>query len=373
MIIKLAKFAFLLSTLGLAFALALPTAALTEVHFASVFDAGGNRLTGVWLVGVDCGDGVVHGAGPCSDTPAQCAQTAEASLCSAAPDPSGGSSGPPPELVFVDQLPVDESAGADLSVEAERRRLLDGLDLAIRTIRRQQAAVPWSPDQSVLCYWPGPGCPWWEEQCRQLGLCQESGASVLFRDQPRAEPVETDLGSNVYWSVGGFMLKLVYCAVKTEVEGQQAGIDDPLDGPEGFNKLKRCLSDIPFSLSPTSRWTQWLNRDVPGGSGDWELLREFAKDGQACSDPIAVECATLDGRDWRDTGQSYICSLDGGVCRNADQADSVCLDYHVRFLCPPSSPERAGRQGSQGPKDPRSDSNPAGTFASRGDTSAFDG
>jgi len=82
-------------------------------------------------------------------------------------------------------------------------------------------------------------------------------------------------------------------------------------------------------------WGSWLNRDDPSASGDWETLSDFVSSGQVCATPLAIECQTTTGTDWRNAGQVYACSLDadGGICRNADNP-SGCLDYQVRFLCP---------------------------------------
>lgn len=91
-------------------------------------------------------------------------------------------------------------------------------------------------------------------------------------------------------------------------------------------------------------WTPWLNRDAPGGSGDFETLAEFVTSGQACAAPLAIECQTADGRDWTRAGQVYTCEpARGGICANADQRQgSRCLDYKVRFRCPPAA--SGGRQ-----------------------------
>ncbi|HYI01281.1 choice-of-anchor A family protein [Hyalangium sp.] len=86
---------------------------------------------------------------------------------------------------------------------------------------------------------------------------------------------------------------------------------------------------------PTGTWTEWLNRDYPSGNGDYEDLVNFP---YACNGntPIGIECATLEGVDWTQTGQVYSCSPTlGGICVNAEQTDGrECLNYHVRFLCP---------------------------------------
>jgi hypothetical protein len=56
-----------------------------------------------------------------------------------------------------------------------------------------------------------------------------------------------------------------------------------------------------------------------------------------CPEPVAIECRTVDGRDWSTTGPRYICSLEGanpgGMCVNAENPGG-CLDYEVRFRCP---------------------------------------
>lgn len=83
------------------------------------------------------------------------------------------------------------------------------------------------------------------------------------------------------------------------------------------------------------QWTDWLNRDQPGGSGDYETLSAFVEAGQACPAPLDVQCQRTDGVDWTRTGQRYDCRPEtGGVCRNEGQR---CADYRVRFLCPASA------------------------------------
>jgi subtilisin family serine protease len=82
-------------------------------------------------------------------------------------------------------------------------------------------------------------------------------------------------------------------------------------------------------------WTPWLDRDDPSGTGDWEQLSDFRAAGNnICNGatPIGIECRTLSGVDWRNTGQTYTCDRTiGGICQNNGQS---CLDYQVRFLCP---------------------------------------
>ena len=87
---------------------------------------------------------------------------------------------------------------------------------------------------------------------------------------------------------------------------------------------------------PGAEWTEWLNRDGPSGSGDFEGLRAHLENGDACPEPADIECRTVTGEGWTTAQQSMACQRSSGaVCRNADQTDGRrCLDYEVRFLCP---------------------------------------
>ncbi len=91
---------------------------------------------------------------------------------------------------------------------------------------------------------------------------------------------------------------------------------------------------------PPPQWTGWLDRDGPGGAGDFETLADFLAAGQACPAPLAIECrTTAGGVDWTQTGEVYHCTTTlGGYCRNNEQPDAQCLNYEVRFLCPPEPP-----------------------------------
>jgi len=85
---------------------------------------------------------------------------------------------------------------------------------------------------------------------------------------------------------------------------------------------------------PSCEWTPWLDRDNPGGVGDYETLADFVAAGQACPEPQGIECQTVSGVDWTTAGQVYTCQLPvGGVCINSQQANGTCLDYRVRFRC----------------------------------------
>lgn len=86
------------------------------------------------------------------------------------------------------------------------------------------------------------------------------------------------------------------------------------------------------SGSCSGTWTQWGNRDDPSGSGDWELRTDMPF--PVCAAPTGVQCQTLNGIDWTQTGEVVSCDTGGFVCQNDNQPDGACQDYMVRFLCP---------------------------------------
>jgi hypothetical protein len=81
-------------------------------------------------------------------------------------------------------------------------------------------------------------------------------------------------------------------------------------------------------------WTDWLNRDNPSGSGDWETRTSFPS-GTVCTNPAAIQCETVDGIAHNLTGETVTCNPQTGFyCQNSAQSDGSCLDYRVRFYCP---------------------------------------
>nr|XP_046229567.1 uncharacterized protein LOC124050775 [Scatophagus argus] len=85
-------------------------------------------------------------------------------------------------------------------------------------------------------------------------------------------------------------------------------------------------------------FSDWYDRDNPGGSGDWELLRDLRSEfpGEICDHPLYIEAVTTDTMTPAvETGEIFeIYSPSRGfVCRNTDQASGSCSDYKVRFGC----------------------------------------
>ncbi len=111
----------------------------------------------------------------------------------------------------------------------------------------------------------------------------------------------------------------------------------PAEEVQGFDKGVVVSARVWCRAS----WTPWLDRDNPGGSGDFETLRDFLEAGQACECPLDIECQTTSGKSWQSSGQVYECSkMRGGICKNSEQTGSRgCLDYRVRFQCQPPGKE----------------------------------
>lgn len=88
-----------------------------------------------------------------------------------------------------------------------------------------------------------------------------------------------------------------------------------------------------YAACASGGWTAWLNRDNQFGSGDWELRSQHPS---ACAEPQAIQCRTRNGTYWTQSGDVNVtCDRNIGlICRNADQSDSLCENYEVRFYCP---------------------------------------
>lgn len=106
------------------------------------------------------------------------------------------------------------------------------------------------------------------------------------------------------------------------------------DGICASVEVGRCIADCGPPPAPYIQWSPWLNRDNPGGTGDWEMLADFTTSQVGCSLPAFIEAQTTTGVSWQNAGENLTVSPDVGlVCRNADQSDGACRDYRVRFGC----------------------------------------
>ncbi|XP_078681175.1 cartilage intermediate layer protein 2-like [Branchiostoma floridae x Branchiostoma belcheri] len=93
--------------------------------------------------------------------------------------------------------------------------------------------------------------------------------------------------------------------------------------------------------SDCTSWTRWINRDRPGGSGDYEdlpTIQDWYPDAVPCSVPSAIQGRTVGTHiEASQTGEvlAVYTATYGLVCVNAEQSDGSCLDYEVRFCCDP--------------------------------------
>jgi len=107
------------------------------------------------------------------------------------------------------------------------------------------------------------------------------------------------------------------------------------DQPDG-----RCNYDYKVSYrccGPACErtWTNWYDRDDPGGTGDWEPTSLANPKPCGGERPIDIECQTTRGHDAASTGEVITCNPNYGFkCANRDQPDGRCnYDYKVRYRC----------------------------------------
>ncbi|XP_056219430.1 cartilage intermediate layer protein 2-like [Seriola aureovittata] len=89
----------------------------------------------------------------------------------------------------------------------------------------------------------------------------------------------------------------------------------------------------------TRCWTDWFDRDDPGGRGDFEVLNHLRSEnpGKICANPVDIEVTTLSGLSATSTGDVFhkMDTTTGFICRKTDQSSKKCNDYRVRFSCHP--------------------------------------
>ncbi|KAK7882738.1 hypothetical protein WMY93_028912 [Mugilogobius chulae] len=98
----------------------------------------------------------------------------------------------------------------------------------------------------------------------------------------------------------------------------------------------RFMCPVEFCY-PGGCWTDWFNRDLPSGTGDWELLANIKQlfVGKVCDVPLQIEVQTAAGSGLIGNLISSISPVTGFVCVNTEQLlGKVCVDYRVRFYCP---------------------------------------
>ncbi len=91
-----------------------------------------------------------------------------------------------------------------------------------------------------------------------------------------------------------------------------------------------CSNGACINQNLTCTWSDWRNQDQPSGTGDYEPVTDIC----ASSNIENLECQTLTGADWSETGERYECIPNyGGRCVKSLQSDNACQDYKVRVCC----------------------------------------
>ena len=109
------------------------------------------------------------------------------------------------------------------------------------------------------------------------------------------------------------------------------------------NQLRWVRESTPCYVYPEGGgFTGWLNRDGPGGTGDWELHSAFLSQRPpvVCSNPSQIYANRIGGgfiiytpgMTLPDVVAAFNEEV-GLICRNSDQTDGRCSDYQVQFLC----------------------------------------
>lgn len=77
-----------------------------------------------------------------------------------------------------------------------------------------------------------------------------------------------------------------------------------------------CCRECPSGQPAT--WTDWVNRDRPGGTGDWQHVPTLYEEGLIpCPNPIGIVCETTDGIPASNTQDILTVSSEKGcICIN---------------------------------------------------------
>lgn len=98
-----------------------------------------------------------------------------------------------------------------------------------------------------------------------------------------------------------------------------------------------------FTGDSCIEYDTWVNvgHNTPGSTGDIEPIAKVMELSHHCQSPLRIQCQTVGGMDYDQTGQIVTCNLwEGLTCNNMDQFDPTgCLDYRVRLGCLKKTPE----------------------------------
>ena len=138
------------------------------------------------------------------------------------------------------------------------------------------------------------------------------------------------------WVHGGQLVTLEQGKIYTFVAkiGAPQFFDEAYVRAVSGDCVDSCCCNKDEAETSTSSWTEWLDRDNPGGNGDFETLSLHQTENGVCTAPVDIECRVVStGADASTSGQVVTCTPQQGFSCANDQNSGVCLDYEVRFLC----------------------------------------
>jgi len=120
-------------------------------------------------------------------------------------------------------------------------------------------------------------------------------------------------------------------------------IRDQRDGRCNDYEVRYCCrrsfnNGIIGSCPKDGSWTSWHSRDLPSGTGDWEVRSLYQPKG-TCADgkipPLAIQARLVSNKQPYQTGGDVvsISTALGFICKNNNQYDGRCNDYEVRYCC----------------------------------------
>ncbi len=118
--------------------------------------------------------------------------------------------------------------------------------------------------------------------------------------------------------------------------------EDPEDVGTLLTRQVNELAHRSTSKSDSGYWTEWINSDTPGGTGDHETIFHTTVTAPVpavinCLSREMIECKSTSGLTAAETGEVVTCDpKEGFLCLNSEQPDGRCdHDYEVRYFCGP--------------------------------------
>jgi len=103
----------------------------------------------------------------------------------------------------------------------------------------------------------------------------------------------------------------------------EVGCGPVLQDPECDTTCDACVFEGP-----------WIDRDLPTGSGDFEVSAAAALEAGCPGFAVALQCLTDNGLSWYQVGTQAQCDLNSGLtCSRTAQDDRTCLNYKIRVCC----------------------------------------